>query len=76
MFLNFIYIYLLFYSCAWFIYLNGSHNDIFYMYFNGGRYQIKKLDETKKTSNSGIFVVFEVTNVSSRTDRHPEISEN
>ena len=46
------------------------------MVCNGGRYRIKKLDETKKTSDSEIFVVFEVTNVSSRTDRHPEVSKN
>ena len=43
---------------------------------NGGRYRIKKLDETKKTSDSEVSAVFEVTNVSSRTDRHPEVSEN
>ena len=30
----------------------------------------------KKTSDCGIYVVFEVTNVSSRSDRHPELSEN
>ena len=46
------------------------------MVCNGGRYQIKKLDETKKTSDSGVLAVFEVTNVSSKTDRHPEVSEN
>ena len=46
------------------------------MVYNGGRYHIKKLDETKKTSDSGVSTVFEVTNVSSRTDRHPEVSEN
>ena len=38
--------------------------------------RIKKLDETKKTSDFGVSAVFEVTNVSSRTDRHPEVSEN
>ena len=36
----------------------------------------KKLDETKKTSDSGVSAVFEVTNVSYRTNRHPEVSEN
>ena len=45
------------------------------MVCNGGRYLIKKLDETKKTSDSGISVVFEITNVSSRTERHLEFSE-
>ena len=46
------------------------------MVYNGSRYWIKKLGETKKTSDSRIYVVFEVTNVSSRTDRHPKVSEN
>ena len=46
------------------------------MVCNGCIYRIKKLDETKKTSDSGVLAVFEVTNVSSRTDRHPEVSEN
>ena len=45
------------------------------MVCNGCRYQIKKLDETKKTSYCGISVVFEVTNVSSRSDRHPKLSK-
>ena len=30
----------------------------------------------KKTSYCGISAVFEVTNVSSRSDRHPKLSEN
>ena len=34
------------------------------------------MDETKKTSDSGISVAFEVTNVSFRSDRHPELSQN
>ena len=46
------------------------------MVCNGCRYRIKKLDETKKTSYCGISAVFEVTNVSSRSNRHPELSEN
>ena len=46
------------------------------MWCNGRKYRIKKLDETKKTCDFGISVVFEVTNVSSRSDRHPELSEN
>ena len=46
------------------------------MVYNGGRYRIKKLDETKKTLDSGVSVVFEVTNVSSRINRHPEVSKN
>ena len=46
------------------------------MVCNGCRYRIKKLDETKKTSDCGIFAVFEVTNVSSRSDKHPKLLEN
>ena len=46
------------------------------MVCNGCRYHIKKLDEINKTSYCGISAVFEVTNVSSRSDRHPELSEN
>ena len=46
------------------------------MVCNGGSYQIKKLDETKKTSDFGVSAVFEVTNVPSRTERHPKVSEN
>ena len=43
---------------------------------NGRKFHIKKLDDKKKTFNCGITVVFQVTNVSSRSDMHPEISEN
>ena len=46
------------------------------MWCNGCKYHIKKLDETMKTSNCGISVVFEVTSVSSRSDIHPKLSEN
>ena len=46
------------------------------MVCNGCRYHIKKLDETKKTSHYGISAFFEVTNVSSRSDRDPELLEN
>ena len=46
------------------------------MWCNGCKYRIKKLDETKKTSYCGIYAVFDMINVSSRSDRHPEISEN
>ena len=44
--------------------------------YNGYRYHIKNLDETKKTSYCGISVVFEVTNDSSRSDRHLELLKN
>ena len=46
------------------------------MVCNGGRYHVKTLDEMKKPSDCGISTVFEVTNVSYRSDRHPELSEN
>ena len=71
------------YCCIWtewlcniFVYflLQVKHHKA--MVYNGGRYHIKKLDETKKTLDSGVSVVFEVTNVSSRTERHPEVLEN
>ena len=42
------------------------------MWFNGRKFRIKKLDETKKTCDSRISAVFEVTNVSSRSNRRPE----
>ena len=46
------------------------------MVCNGGRYWIKNLDETKKTLDSGVSTVFEVINVSSRSDIYPELSKN
>ena len=46
------------------------------MWCNDRKYRIKNLDETKKTCDSRISAVFEVTNVSSRRDRRPELSEN
>jgi hypothetical protein len=46
------------------------------MWCNGHKFCIKQLDETRKTSDSGITAVFQVTNVSSRSDKHPRESEN
>jgi len=46
------------------------------MWCNDRKYRIKNLNEIKKTSHFGINIVFEVTNVSSRSDKHPELSEN
>jgi hypothetical protein len=46
------------------------------MWCNGRKFHIKKLDDKKKTFDCGITAVFQVTNVSSRSDRHPTISEN
>ena len=47
--------------CNIFVYflLQVKHHKA--MVCNGGRYQIKKLDEKNKTSDSGIPVVFKVT---------------
>ena len=46
------------------------------MWCNGRKFCIKQLDETRKTSDSGITTVFQVTNVSSMSDRRPRESEN
>jgi hypothetical protein len=46
------------------------------MYYHGYKFHIKRSDKTKKTCDSGISVVFAVTNISSRTDIHPQQSEN
>jgi hypothetical protein len=46
------------------------------MWCNGRKFRIKQLDETRKTSDSGITAVFQVTNVSSMSDKHPRESEN
>ena len=49
------------------------HKD---MWCNGHKFRIKKLDEMKKTFDCGKTAIFEVTNVSSRSDKHLELSEN
>ena len=46
------------------------------MYYHGHKFRIKKLDDTKKTFDSGIAAVFEVTNISSRNDIHPQKFQN
>jgi hypothetical protein len=46
------------------------------MYYNGYKSCIKKMDNTKRTCNFGITVIFEVTNILSRNDMHPQQSEN
>ena len=43
---------------------------------NGHKFHIKKLDDKMKTVDCGITANFKVTNVSSRSDRHPTVSEN
>jgi hypothetical protein len=45
------------------------------MWCNGRKFRIKKLDEKRKTFDCGITAV-EVTNVFSRSDRCPKVSEN
>jgi hypothetical protein len=46
------------------------------MWCNGHKFHIKQLDEIRKIYDSGITAVFQVTNVSSRSDSHPRESEN
>ena len=46
------------------------------MWCNGRQFHVKQLDDNRKASDSGITAVFQVTNVSSRSDRHPRESEN
>ena len=46
------------------------------MWCNGRKFRIKQLDETRKKSDSGITIVFQVTNVSSMSDRHLREFEN
>ena len=46
------------------------------MWCNGHKFRIKMLDDKMKTSNCGITVVFKVTNISSRSDRNLEETEN
>ena len=49
------------------------HND---MWCNVHKFRNKKLDDKRKTIDCGITVVFQVTNVSSRSDRYPKVYEN
>jgi len=46
------------------------------MWCNGHKFCIKMLDDKMKTSDCGITAVFKVTNISSRSDRNPEETEN
>ena len=46
------------------------------MWYNGHKFHIKKLDDKRKTFDCGITAVFQVTNVSSRSDKHLEVSQN
>ena len=49
------------------------HKD---MLCNGYKFCIKELDDMKRTCDSRIIVVFQVTNISSRNDLHPRQSQN
>ena len=46
------------------------------MSYNGRKFRVKKVDDMKKTADSGITAVFQVTNVSSRSDKHPRLTKN
>jgi hypothetical protein len=46
------------------------------MWCNGFKFRIRESDETRKTYDSGITIVFQVTNVSSRSDKYAQKSEN
>ena len=46
------------------------------MWSNGHKFCIKKLDDKRKTFECGITTVFQVTNVSSISDRHLEVYKN
>ena len=46
------------------------------MWYNGHKFHIKKLDDKKKTIDCVITTVFQVTNVSSISDKNLEVSEN
>jgi hypothetical protein len=46
------------------------------MWCNGRKFRIKMLDDKMKTSDCGITVVFKVTNISFRSDRNLEETEN
>ena len=46
------------------------------MWYNGRKFHVKSVDDTKKTADSGINAMFQVTNVSSRSDKHPRLTEN
>ena len=46
------------------------------MWCNGHKFCIKKLEDKNKTFYCEIIVVFQVTNVSSRSDIHPKVPKN
>ena len=54
--------------------LQLKHHKV--MWCNGRKFCIKQLDDNRKNNDSGITAAFEVTDVSSRRDKHPQESEN
>lgn len=46
------------------------------MLCNGYKFCIKYFDDTKRTCDSRISAVFQVTNISSRNDLYPQESQN
>ena len=54
--------------------LQLKHHKV--MWCKGHKFRIKMLDDKMKTLDCGITVVFKVTNISYRSDRHPEETKN
>ena len=46
------------------------------MWYNGWTFHVKSMYDTNKIADSGITAVFQVTNVSSRSDKHPRLIKN
>jgi hypothetical protein len=46
------------------------------MWYNGQKFRVKRVDDMKKTTDSGINTMFQVTNVSSRSEKHPRLTKN
>jgi hypothetical protein len=44
------------------------------MWYNGRKFHIKRVDDMKKTIDSWITTVFQVTSVSFRSDKHPRLT--
>jgi hypothetical protein len=46
------------------------------MWYNGQKFHVKSVDDMKKTTDLGITTMFQVTNVSSRSEKHPRLTKN
>jgi hypothetical protein len=46
------------------------------MWYNGRKFCVKRVDDTKKIADSGITTMFQVTNVSSRSEKHLRLTKN